>query len=383
MAVGTGGALIKVGTGTLTLTGTNTYSGGTTFNGGTLAVNNDANLGTGPLSFNGGTLEALAFGGGITSSKAITLNGWGGTFSADTGTTSTLSGVIGGTGAFTKAGAGMLILTGANTYSGATTISAGTLQAGSTTAFSPNSAFTVNSVLDLNGNSNTVGSLAGSGTVTNNGQTPATLTAGGGNSSITFSGALSDWSSSLGFTKTGTGTTILSGLNTYTGGTVVNAGTLTVSGAQALGLGDVVVNGGILNADPQPINVKGNYTQNAGRTLQLQVAGANRGQYDTLNVGGNAKLNGVLQPISLGYVPQSGDSLGLATAKGSVSGQFTHFIDPFTARPGLNTIDLVYGRNFVQLQFLDLTSPISPVIPTTPATPEVTPPNVVATMGDD
>ena len=51
------------------------------------------------------------------------------------------------------------------------------------------------------------------------------------------------------------------------------------------------------------------------------------------------------------------------TAKGSVSGQFTHFIDPFTARPGLNTIDLVYGRNFVQLQFLDLTSPISPVIP--------------------
>ena len=57
---------------------------------------------------------------------------------------------------------------------------------------------------------------------------------------------------------------------------MVNAGALTVSGAQALGLGDVVVNGGILNADPQPINVKGNYTQNAGGTLQLQAAGANR-----------------------------------------------------------------------------------------------------------
>ncbi len=36
-----------------------------------------------------------------------------------------------------------------------------------------------------------------------------------------------------------------------------------------------------------------------GGTLQLQVAGANRGQYDTLNVGDNAKLNGVLQLISL------------------------------------------------------------------------------------
>jgi autotransporter-associated beta strand protein len=51
---GTGGALIKVGTGTLTLTGPNTYSGGTSFNGGILAVNNDGNLGTGPLSFDGG-----------------------------------------------------------------------------------------------------------------------------------------------------------------------------------------------------------------------------------------------------------------------------------------------------------------------------------------
>ena len=84
--------------------------GGTSFNGGTLAVDSDANLGTGPLGFNGGTLEALAVvgGGGINSSKAVTLNGGGGTFSADTGTISTLSGVIGGTGAFTKTGAGML-----------------------------------------------------------------------------------------------------------------------------------------------------------------------------------------------------------------------------------------------------------------------------------
>ena len=83
-------------------------------------------------------------------------------------------------------------------------------------------------------------------------------------------------------TKDGLGALVLTAANTYAGGTVLNAGTLTVNGAQALGLGNVVVNGGILNADPQSINVKGNYTQNAGGTLQLQVAGANPGQYDYL-----------------------------------------------------------------------------------------------------
>ena len=49
-AGGTGAALIKIGTGTLTLTGPNTYSGGTSINGGILAIGNDSNLGTGALS---------------------------------------------------------------------------------------------------------------------------------------------------------------------------------------------------------------------------------------------------------------------------------------------------------------------------------------------
>src|SRR5271157_894805 len=136
--VGMGGALIKVGTGTLTLTGTDTYSGGTDINGGILAVNSDANLGsaplslgTGPLSFNGGTLEALGAGGGITSSKVITLNAGGGTFLADAGTTSTLNGAISGVGSLTKDGLGTLALTvaltGTSTYGGDTIVKGGTL----------------------------------------------------------------------------------------------------------------------------------------------------------------------------------------------------------------------------------------------------------------
>src|SRR6202043_3337338 len=109
------GSFTKVGAGTLTLTGAKTYSGGTNFNAGVLAVNSDGNLGTGALNFNGGTLEATA---SITSSKAITLNALGGTFLADAGTLSTLSGAISGVGPFTKHGVGTLTLTGNNTYSG-------------------------------------------------------------------------------------------------------------------------------------------------------------------------------------------------------------------------------------------------------------------------
>ena len=128
---GTGGSLDKVGTGTLELDGDNTYSGGTFFFGGILAVKSDSNLGTGPLNFNGGVLEALASGGGITSSKPVTLNApGGGAFFADPGTTSVLSGVISGDGSLSKRGPGSLTLLGDNTYSGGTGIGNGTLVVG-------------------------------------------------------------------------------------------------------------------------------------------------------------------------------------------------------------------------------------------------------------
>ena len=145
----------------------------------------------------------------------------------------------------------------------------------------------------------------------------------------------------------------MSAANTYRGGTVLKSGTLVVDNAQALGLGDVVVAGGVLRADPQPINVKGNYTQNAGGTLQLQVAGAKPGQYDFLNVGGNAALGGTLQLISLGFQPKAGNQLTLISTGGVVSGRFAQFVDPFAIGPGSLTVELVYGPNSVLLEFLN------------------------------
>jgi fibronectin-binding autotransporter adhesin len=111
------------GSGTLALTATNTYSGGTNLSGGDVAVDSDANLGTGALTFNGGTLEALT---GITSNKAVTINAGGALFLADAGTSS-FSGVVSGSGSLTMQGPGTLTLTGANTYSGGTNFNSGTL----------------------------------------------------------------------------------------------------------------------------------------------------------------------------------------------------------------------------------------------------------------
>jgi outer membrane autotransporter protein len=320
--------LTKTGLGTLILTGTNTYTGGTTVTGGTLQIGN------------GWTMGSIV--GNVTDDATLAF---------DRSDSVTFAGTITGSGSLAQMGLGTLILTADNLFTGATNIAAvSTLQLG---------------------NGGTTGNVAGN--IVDNG-----LLSFNRSNTLDFARVISGTGS---VQQNGSGTTILSGTNTYTGGTVVNAGTLEVNNAQALGLGDVQVNGGVLRADPQPINVQGNYTQNGG-TLLLQVAGANAGQYDFLNVGGNANLGGTLQLMPLGYLPKAGDLLKVVTTGGVVSGQFAHFSSPFTVGPGLNTIDLVYGRNSVQVQFLNVTTPISPVIPTVPTTPTsspAVPPKVIAT----
>src|SRR6516162_8554821 len=239
------GGLAKIGAGKLTLSGLNTYSGGTRLDGGTLAVGSNTALGTGTLTFaSGTTLQAAA--NGLTLANTLILNG---TDTIDTqANVMALSGSIGGTGGLAKIGTGTLKASGANTYSGATTVTAGTLQAGAANTFSAASAFTVGAFLDVNGFNQTIGSLAGAGTVTNSGAGAATLTVGGNNTSTTFSGTLQNGASALGLAKTGTGTLTLSGVNTYRGGTTVNGGTLAVSADNNLGdnSGSLAFGGGAL-----------------------------------------------------------------------------------------------------------------------------------------
>jgi autotransporter-associated beta strand protein len=227
---GTGG-LTKSGTGTLVLSGANTYTGGTTVTGGTLQagaagafVDNTA------YTVDGGTLDLNDF--ALTASSLAGTGGTvdlgAGTLTVDQAVDTTYAGVIAGTGSLTKTGTGTLTLSGANTYTGGTTVIAGTLQAGAAGAFVDNTAYTVDGgTLDLNDFALTASSLSGAGGTVDLGTAALTVDQA---ANTTYAGVIAGTG---GLTKTGTGTLVLSGANTYTGGTTVTGGTLQAGAAGA------------------------------------------------------------------------------------------------------------------------------------------------------
>ncbi|HEX7817042.1 MAG TPA: autotransporter-associated beta strand repeat-containing protein, partial [Dyella sp.] len=126
------GSLVMQGTGTQTLTGVNLYTGGTTVNSGTLALGAGGSLAAGSaVTVNGGTLDLSAAG----NQTIANLGGAGGQVqlgggSALTVDAGTFAGALGGNGSLIKAGAGVLVLNGANTYTGPTQVVSGSLVVG-------------------------------------------------------------------------------------------------------------------------------------------------------------------------------------------------------------------------------------------------------------
>ena len=124
-------------------------------------------------------------------------------------------------GSLDKTTGGTLILSGANTYTGVTNIEAGLLQAGAANVISTASAVTVSGTFDLNSYNQSVGSVAGAGSITLG---TGTLTAGSDGTSTAYSGTITGLG---GVVKTGAGIWTLSSTgNNYSGGTTVLGGVL-------------------------------------------------------------------------------------------------------------------------------------------------------------
>lgn len=303
------GGINKTDAGTLILGGDNTYRGGTTISAGTLQVSADNNLGQSGsgLAFDGGTLR---YGSAFNTGRAVSLQSGGGTVDTD-GKNVALNGVISGNGALTKTGGGTLTLTQDNTYTGTTTLSEGTVQLG---------------------NGGEQGSIVGD--IVNN----AVLQINRANL-LTLPGDISGTGQ---LWQQGTGTTVLSGRNTYSGLTRVQSGTLLASGANTLSSqSDHLVSAGAL--------------LDTGGTSQTLSSLVNQGTVNlrggdvgsTLTVNGDyVGMNGVLKIAAQQHSPGVADRLVING--GSASGVTRLDIDVSqlgeeTTGDGITVVEAVNG----------------------------------------
>ena len=279
--------LIKAGTGNLVLTGNNTVR--------ELRVNNATgfvDIGSGSLFVNngGGNTISSSTGGTINGTGTITISTGGGTNFGDNstanGTTLTINPrVTGGAGNGFEycctAGGTIFLANNANDFGGGILIStAGTIRTSTINNIGVASGLGLGNQINLNvtgANLDYVGSgsttnrninlgnnalasitQSGTGNLLFNGA----FTGGSGNKTLTLQGSTAgtgEISSVIGngggtqaIAKSGTGTWILSGANTYTGTTTVNEGILQIRDNSALGTtagGTSVTRGGILQLD--------------------------------------------------------------------------------------------------------------------------------------
>ncbi len=355
---GSGGNLAKVGNGILTLNGNNSYSGTTSISTGTLQLGNTNALGntSGTTVSSGAVLDLN--GQAVANTAALTVDGTGigatgaiinssgtasfggqidaaGTHSFSVGGTNnfSLNGEIGpGNNTLTKVGSNTVTLGGTadnvnlsivanngtlilgKTSSGTVhalgsglTIGGATVQLGGSGGdqIFDNSFVTINSgTFDLNGNSEAIDALSGSGgSITNTaGSTTSTLTVGANNGSGTYNGTIVNGASNTGIvaiTKNGSGSLVLTGINTYTGETDINAGTLDISGGSSTTSTVFVGNGlttgtaaTLLLTATAPFTFTPTISVNPGNGSNRTIGGTNTSGVNTYS--GMIEMNGLL-----------------------------------------------------------------------------------------
>ena len=248
----------------------------------------------------------------ITNNSTATTN-----LGATSGNDLTVNGIVSGSAgaqfsAGSSGGAGLVTVNSANTYTGATTLNnstTGVVRLGvnnalpTTTALQFGVGTNATGSLDLNGVSQTVASLAVTGTGTVNG---IANTATNAAALIISGGATTTYSSIIGvpanatsgtvatllaganngisltLATTNTGTLTLTGANTYTGATTISGGTLTLANTTAASLSA---------ATAVSVNTTGTLTMGAVNqltaTTPVQLSGVTgAGKAATFNVGG-------------------------------------------------------------------------------------------------
>lgn len=355
---------------------------------GTHTINSDVilmttNAGTGASLITGGTLQGAA-GGELSVSQYNTA-----------GTLQIASIIANNTSAtgFGKSGGGLLILSGANTYTGITRVSEGVLRAADGTGLPTGSALLLNGGVfestaatfnrALGTTAGTVRltgiaagfSAAGTAVTVNLGGSGATLQWGGANfdpttlvlnastataalnlvngidlngtnrsirvdaNTATLSGVISNsvTGSPAGLAKSGSGTLTLTQANTFDGGVTVTGGTLGIGNNQALGSGVLTVSGGSLLADGAARAISNDVVLSGTTT----ISGVN-----TLALSGVVSSTGTLSKSSTSVLELSGNNTYTGTT--SVSGGILRVLSN-TALGATSGGTLVSGASHVEL----------------------------------
>jgi autotransporter-associated beta strand protein len=213
--------------------------------------------------------------------------------------------------------------------------------------------------------------LTGSGTVANSYSGTITITLGVSNTTnnaaygvsgntATFSGVIKGPDSYTGVTtgtlnlvKTGSGTQILSGNNTYTGTTTISAGTLTLSGGSAIANNGAVT---LANATSTALNVNssetignlsgggslgGNIAIAAGQTLTVSQT-SNASYNGSISGAGGLTINGTKQLQLMGNNSYTGTTLvtaGTLLVNGSLAAGSAVTVDSGATLGGNGTIN--------------------------------------------
>jgi autotransporter-associated beta strand protein len=294
LAANTTGLLtIRLGEDAVGAVHSKTFTGGITGNN-SLTIENNGGTGNGPDTINF-TTNQLNFTGSLT--HIGTGNG-----------ASTISSVIGSsvTGVTQNSASSVLILGNANTYSGTTKANAGVLRLNNLSALQ-------NSALDTSG-AGTVDANAGTGnyvfgglisgtnlaTVITNDALITTLTLNPQSGSVTYNNAIANLGASMALIKSGAGTQVLGGTNTYRGNTLVSVGTLQFAKQVSL-----YNNGAAATWNSTNINV------NSGATMAFNIGGS--GEFTNANI---VSLLGLATATTNGF--NTGAILGLDTTSGDV-----------------------------------------------------------------